>query len=274
MSNYQDDKEALAERLKKRLEKRIDDVGFKVIDADNLFKGLQELYVKPSVEEVIEQELPLILKADPRFFLRNQIYVGNVSERLADLYGAGTPAYNRVGEHALPDAIYSFKVNFRHIYFFMSNHPDKKELRHVVDGIQRILRGGYIDEFRTEERNTGEVIIEATFMDAHSIPIPNILNIPEKSYHYFESFEGVYDAVSRALPFIKEPEARRVATKIHSQKGCPSEKASYTKRTIESYLHEARSVVANKDKPIPNYYDTNSTVYQSIIKPARDAILV
>jgi len=263
-------KEDFAGRIKKSFE----DAGFEVPDVNHFFRGIQDLYVRSSIEEVIEQELPLILEADPQFFLRNQIYLGNISDILADLYGEGTLAYEKVGKHALPDAIHSFKVTFRHVRFFMLDHPDKEKLQHQVDEIQRILRGDYIDEFRTGEWSTGEVIRESTVMDINSVPIPNILDVHEEHYHYFASFDGAYGVVRKALPFIEESESRRMAMKIHSQKGDPSERAMYAKSTIESYLREARSVVADKDKPIPDYYDTNSNVYKSIIKPARDSILI
>ncbi len=260
--------------MTKRLKRAIREAKFEVIDHGDFFNSLQELYLKPSIEQVIAEELPLILAQDPQFFLRNQIYLGNVTESLGRLYGEGSAMYQKVGDQALGDATHSFKVLLRHVRFFMIDHPDQSELQKQVDEIKEILKGEYCDEFRTRERDVSEVIQRVTLMSINSVPFPNILEIRETDYPYFESVEGIYTVVSKALPFVKEPEARRIAVKINSRAGTLSEKALFAKASIESYLNEARSYVADKAKPIPDYYDTNSTVYNTIIKPARDAILL
>ena len=74
------------DNLGDRVKSHFKDAGLEVIDMIDLLNGIQTAYIQPSVEEVIAEELPLILAADPQFFLKNQIYLGSVTERLKQLY--------------------------------------------------------------------------------------------------------------------------------------------------------------------------------------------
>ena len=255
--------------LAARLEKAFTNAGYVVTTPNDLLRSIDELFTKPSVEEVIAQELPLILASDPQFFLRHQINLGNIAERLSRLYGEGSPIYRKIGDKAVGDAVHAFKVVFRHVRFFMIDHPDKESLQEQVDDIKKILRGEYFDEFRAGERKVSDLVVTA--MDVNDMPIPNILNVRETDYPRFASFDGTYGVVRNILPFVKEPEARRIAVRIHSHAGTLSEKALFAKTTIQTYLQEARSVIADRTKPVPGYYDTAGVVYNTIIKPARDA---
>ena len=79
--------------------------------------------------------------------------------------------------------------------------------------------------------------------------------------------------VRRILPFVNDSEARKVTMIIMSVSEDLGFRALRAKKVFEEYLNEARSLVLDNEKPIPDFYDRTTNVYK-VIERARDAILL
>ncbi|MAF51313.1 MAG: hypothetical protein CMH64_04460 [Nanoarchaeota archaeon] len=111
----------------------IQDLGLRKLD-QNFFDELERLYEKPSIDEVITEEVPLIRTRSPYFFERHLIDLGNIDERLKDLY---PDDYDNVS--------YCFKVRLRQARYLLLEEPDKTEaLNETVRGLKKILDGGNV----------------------------------------------------------------------------------------------------------------------------------
>lgn len=258
----------MADDIGEAVKRRFEEAGYSVVDAQTLFDGIDKLYRKPSVEDVIEEELPRILSADPQFFLRNQINLAVVTERLNDLY-ANEPEIKEKYDSPVNRVSHSFKVWLRHIRYFMVDHPDNDELGNAIDELKKILDGRFLED----NDGSTEHMVHTEAVRPNSIEIPNIYDVREEHYPIFISYGCVQDEVKGILPFIAESEARKVTMRIMSAGEDPSTRALSAKEIFERYLNEARSLVVNPDKLIPMFYDKESEVYQ-VIERARNAILV
>ena len=280
MSNSTHSKRDLIARVEKIIKNTADFLDLEVADGDEFFQGVLDRFCTPSIDDVVSEEFPLILRKDPKFFLRNQLYLGNVSGRLEVFYGEGTPAFKIMGAHALPDAVHSFKVDFRHVRFFMIDHPDRRRLQYNVNEIRRILNGAYINEDSAWRQGKKFRRIQTPVnrfsrpMPVHGdfIIIPNILEVGEEHICYFESFNDIYVIVGDTLPFIKEAKVREIARRITSYGNSALERANFAKKVIEGYLIEARFLLFDKKISIPEFYNTSGVVYRTIIQPARDGL--
>lgn len=125
----------------KSIKRRVSNQGMEVLEPTAFFDGINKLYIKPSLRQVIDEELPRIIKADPRFFERYDINLPENQEvHLFDLY------YDKHSRRGMERVYHSAKVWFRHLRFFLINHPDQDELNHAVDEYKKILEGNYFDE--------------------------------------------------------------------------------------------------------------------------------
>ena len=110
------------------------DQGMERAEPTAFFEGIDELYRKPSLTQVVDEEIPRIIEADPNFFEKYGIDLPKNQEvRLFDLY------YNQQGRRGMERVYHSAKVWFRHLHFFLVDHPDQTELNHAVDEYKRIL---------------------------------------------------------------------------------------------------------------------------------------
>ncbi len=120
------------------IKKFAQDEGLQVVDARDFFKGIEELYLKPSLTQVVEEEMPQLLKADPNFFKTYGINLPeNLETYLSDLYSSRGKSYLR-------SVLHSAKVRFRHLHFHLAEHPDRKELYNTIREFKKILDGKYI----------------------------------------------------------------------------------------------------------------------------------
>ena len=133
---------------RKRRNKRIDEAaeklknhfregGYEVVDSDDFFSGINKLYRKPTVEQVIEEESPIIQGIDPDIFIREQIDLSNASQRLSRLYSG----------NELENAYWIFKVGFRHVRFFLRDAPEERNpLDMSLENLKLLLDGRYFYE--------------------------------------------------------------------------------------------------------------------------------
>ncbi|HLC63257.1 MAG TPA: hypothetical protein VJJ21_02965 [Candidatus Nanoarchaeia archaeon] len=120
-----------------KLKKHLHEGGYEVVDATAFFNGIDELYRKPTVEQVVQEELPTILNIDQDIFIRNQIDISNTSNLLSRLYHGKD----------LENASWQFKVGFRHIRFFLRDAPEEKEqLEYTIKNLKIILNGMLVNE--------------------------------------------------------------------------------------------------------------------------------
>ncbi len=121
------------------IKKTLNALGYETPDATDFFKGIQEYYVKPSIADVVTEELLQIAEHDPNF-LKNQgiILPDNLESYISNLY------LDSHGEKGVKSVIYSAKVIFRHIRFFLVTNPDEEELTHTITEFKKLLEGNYL----------------------------------------------------------------------------------------------------------------------------------
>lgn len=131
-----------SEDLEGNIRKWAADEGLVVLDSKTLFDGIYNRYTKPSLSQVISEELPQIIDADPNFFEKYDLNLPVDPETyLFELY------YSSYGTSGMEQVHHSSKVWFRHIRFFLLDHPDKKELNHAIDEYKKILSGTYLERY-------------------------------------------------------------------------------------------------------------------------------
>ena len=125
----------------RNIEKWAHDQGMEIAEPRVFFDGIDELYRRPSLSQVIGEELPRIVEADPHFFAKYGIDLPENQEAyLFDLY------YDKHGRKGMERVCYSAKVWFRHLRFFLVDHHDQDELNNTVDEYKKILDGDYFKE--------------------------------------------------------------------------------------------------------------------------------
>lgn len=117
--------------------------GYQIIECADFFESIRQRYVIPSLSEIIAEETPFILARDPLFFKRYDIHVPeNPEVALFDLYhDIRKTDESRPLADQMASVYHSAKVHFRHLRYFLIDHPDKKELQRVVKGFKSILEG-------------------------------------------------------------------------------------------------------------------------------------
>lgn len=114
--------------------------GGRIADAKDFFKGLRELYFDVTLDDVVAEELPQIMNADPDFFRRNGIELPESHEvRLFDLY------WEKHGRSGLMAASNKGKVWFRHLHFFLVENPNAKELAHAISEYRKVMDGSCLN---------------------------------------------------------------------------------------------------------------------------------
>ncbi len=120
--------------------KAINKAGYENIDPNELFEGIDELYRKPSLTQVVDEEMPIIICYDLIFFQRYGIDMpDNPEAALFDLYN------DKHGRNGLKYVYHSAKVWFRHLRFFLIDNPDQEQLDSAVDEFKNILEGRYFE---------------------------------------------------------------------------------------------------------------------------------
>ncbi|MBI2545036.1 MAG: hypothetical protein HYW22_00335 [Candidatus Aenigmarchaeota archaeon] len=237
----------VGERIKSHIQK----AGYQVVDADEFFEGIDELYRKPSVDQVVSEELPAIVAADPTILERNGIDLTNVGERIRQLYQNNpwmVSHYSDSEGGPVGRVEWTVKVWLRHVRFFMVDSPDSYELAKDLDNLRRTLDGRWIE---TEQ------------------PIPNSFVAKPGAYD-FSSYDGIRHLVKTELDFVKQDTVTRVAREIFEHSPDPSERARYAERAITLYFKAARDVMLNKGRQIPPYFDVLSDEYIKYLGPSRE----
>ncbi len=146
-SEHEEDVNRAAERIREKLEQH----GFQIAPIDGFFEGIHRLYVYPTVDEVVREELPLIYAAYPDAFARQGIDLMsmNVAARLEGLYGPASARGRQYGKELLKRVSHTFKVDFRHIRYFLIDDPDALRAHKNIRDVLSILNGSYMpEEFR------------------------------------------------------------------------------------------------------------------------------
>lgn len=126
------------ENLEDRLTKKIEERGLQTVDANEFYQGIQELYLNPSLQEVIEEELPQIDALDRGILARKGIAIPDDAEGyLRSLY------LDKLGPEGMKGVYHSAKVYLRHIRFFLDECPDQVELENVLEELKQIMDGGF-----------------------------------------------------------------------------------------------------------------------------------
>ena len=106
--------------------------------ADEFFGAIDRHYRKPTLAQVIAEEKPIILEREPYFFQRYGIKLPKKPDvALFDLY------WDEHGREGIQEILYISKVNFRHLRFFLIDHPDEERIRHHASSFRDIVRGKY-----------------------------------------------------------------------------------------------------------------------------------
>jgi hypothetical protein len=116
------------------------EIGGKIVDAKDFFKGLKELYFDVTLDDVVAEELPRIMSADPNFFRKNDIELPESHEvRLFDLY------WEKYGRKGLVASNHKGKVWFRHMRYFLAEKPNVKELTNAISEYKKVMDGTCLD---------------------------------------------------------------------------------------------------------------------------------
>jgi len=120
-----------------KIKEYLNNAGYETSDADDLFSGVDRLYRKPTIEQVVEEELPIIQSIYPDIFIRNRIDTRDIPQQLLKMYR----------EEDLGQVHWSFKVAFRHIKFFLRDAPEETEqLEETIETLKLIFNGRLIEE--------------------------------------------------------------------------------------------------------------------------------
>ena len=123
------------------LKKWAHDQGKEVLEGSDHLGEIERQFIIPSLKQVVDEELPRIIEADPGFFEKHGIVLPTNQEvHLFDLY------YDRHREEGMKRVIHSAKVRFRHLRFFLVDHPDRGELNQTIIAYKKILDGSYFNE--------------------------------------------------------------------------------------------------------------------------------
>lgn len=115
----------------------VKNLGYEIVSVDEL-EEILDYHSKGSLAEVVAEELPIIAEYDPLLFKKNEIKIpDNIEYAFLKMYR------KEYGTEGLEDIYYRAKFWFRHIRFFLIDHPDKKELRYAIGEFKKILEGRY-----------------------------------------------------------------------------------------------------------------------------------
>lgn len=111
---------------------------FEIANYKNMFKELNTIK-KGSLNDIISEEIPLILKQDLLFFKKHSINLPkNHEEYLFDIY------YQQ-GRERLESIYWKTKIFFREFSYLLENFPNSQELSHAIDVYKNILEGNFSD---------------------------------------------------------------------------------------------------------------------------------
>ena len=125
----------------KRVRRAAEEIGGIVVDSDDFFAGIDALYRRPSLSEVIAEEVPIIQEYDPTFLERNGIYFPNDPEGVffdlyCDLYGK-----EGIGDR-MHRVYWSAKVWTRQIrYMLVPEIKDQEQLDYAISNLKKIFEG-------------------------------------------------------------------------------------------------------------------------------------
>jgi hypothetical protein len=106
------------------------------ITTDDLFDIMDEAYGKPSIRQVIDQELPQIIACDPEFISKHNILLPeNPEEYLFDLY------HDLDQSSDIGKIFYEAKYWFRHISYYLTSSSEKKKLQESIENYDNIMQG-------------------------------------------------------------------------------------------------------------------------------------
>jgi len=140
-------KRAELRNLSEELTKAINKAGFQTIDPHEFFKGIQS-YKEADPQALVDKILPRILEINPDFLKINNLNFENIEEKLRDMYENDEDMLRRykTGEESYQRVKYSFNVCFKHLLFFMEEHPDDKEFQNMLNSVQKILSGKFFEQ--------------------------------------------------------------------------------------------------------------------------------
>jgi len=127
-----------ADETVEHIKKVCRNLGWNPIEDSKFLEGIENYYVKPSLIQIVNEELPQILRHDPEFFRKYNI---NLPERvdvaIFDMY------YDKSGVKGVKSATHAAKVYFRHLRFFLIDHPDREQLYETIESFKKILAGNH-----------------------------------------------------------------------------------------------------------------------------------
>ena len=147
------------ERRKTIIDKAIKGIEdeFEVAASDGIVERFDELRKRwdVPVEMIVKKAVHEIRAVDPQFFIKNNLNLNNVTERLLQAYKNSPELgknYDGNMDKMLSVLSYKFNVFLDHLAFFVTEHFENKELiQEEIDKIKSLLNGTYYEDFFEEE---------------------------------------------------------------------------------------------------------------------------
>jgi hypothetical protein len=219
------------------------------------------------VDPAVVEAMPIILKMDPKFFIREQLNLQGVDQTLQVLFT--DPAELELARFQfrgwLTQIIHVLRkwpkdTAEEDFAFHVENSQDL--LRQAVARVKKLLRG--------EIEKSGQVFLKDDGV-FHHIKIPIIIEIPPDHELRWSTYEGVAKDISITLGFLNTSERHKVSLRIASAGADPDVRAAAFKREAERYLREFNAAFEDKTVPIPPYFAKEGPGWL-ILQNKRDSI--
>lgn len=126
------------EEILKNIQEFAKESKFEIIEDKDLFEELSNIR-KNSLNKIIAEEIPLIIKQDLLFFKRNSINLPRDHEEyLFNLY-------YKQGEEALKKVYWTTKIFFREFSYLLEYFPDSQELNQAIRTYKNIISGNFLN---------------------------------------------------------------------------------------------------------------------------------
>lgn len=220
----------------------------------------EEIYFNAPVDVYIEKFTPIIMRADPQLFVREQISVANVESRLRTLYP---------DEADYRSACWEFNAHYRSIAFYFAEAVDKDpdDLRESIDGLKELFAG------KQKQANSSAEDENIIHLWTRKIPIPAGVRVREKFYPQMMDFNELRRLLEETMYFLRPSEIQKITMKIFSAGLTAEARAKKMEEVCSKYFLEARELVTNKANVFPGYYLEESSL-RSLIVRVRNSVVI
>ncbi len=227
--------------------------GLKTVGFDELYNSIKSLYLDPSIEEVISQEMPRILEIEPDFMHICPIDLEQLKKAIEGYQKNMLFLAYMSPEKIKEDVEVTFKIQMRHIYYFLAESKNIDEYFNTINKLQDIINGMWKPDHDPQDSHIGD------------IQVPLIFNLDESRYYLLEEVQSAYMLIHGALGFLKSEKLEKIVNFIMAEPTL-DERARFTKEVIEVYLRDADEISRDLGKGIPDYYDSSTCFVKYLVK--------